>query len=451
MIIAVFVFALHSVTSSSNFFVISDLHYDIAYESDYDSTYLCHKVGLHNYDLNPVPTSEIQSLARNKCDSSLSLIESALSKMTQINPNPEFIIMTGDLIAHFTMDLLKEDGTYDYNYNKQLLYLSHTQISELLRKYFPNTQIIPSIGNNDGYSDYVIPSDSERMEYYTFLHNLWIPLCKNISPSFFDGGYYSTSTQNGYRFINLNSNLFSIRVTGAEVQANGQLKWLEEELRSAEDLDEKVIISMHIPPGVSTFRLNYDWHEDYITQFLALLKKHQLVINSILAGHFHTTTFQLLEDLDLHIVVHPAISPIYSNNPGFRYYTVSQNSQDYSDFFLNLTDQPSDWRKEYSFQDVFNMNTFDYKKVYDILKEDLNQLFQYLLMGRGLSDTFYQKKITKEFVWEVTTGLKVTTSTELARLYAICCMKYVRNSQVNDCVKDLILWDDSIQLAPLFI
>lgn len=443
MILALVLGVVQSVTARSEFFVITDLHYDIGYDADYNSTYLCHKVGIHDYDLNPVPTSDIQSLGRYKCDSSQSLIESALSKMTEINPDPEFIIMTGDLIAHFTMNLLKEDGTYDYNYNKHLLYSSHTKIAELLKKYFPNTQIIPSIGNNDGYLDYTVPSGVDRMEYYTFLHDLWSPMCKHISPSFFDGGYYSTSTHKGYRIINLNSNFFSIKVTGVEAQAITQLNWLGDELNSAKHLDEKVILNMHISPGVSTYLLNYDWHEDYITPFLALLKQHKSVIHYILAGHFHSTTFQLLDNLDLEVLVHPAISPIFSNNPGFRYYKLDKKSQDYSDYFLNLIDPTPKWIKEYSFQDVFDLKMFDYKKVYHILKNDNKKLFEYLLIGKGLSASFQQKKITEEYVWKLATGLDVGNSTEIARKYVICCMKYVRNSQVNECVKDLSLWDDS--------
>lgn len=439
LLLALFPLAL----GRSNFFVLTDLHYDIAYEPNYNSSYFCHKVGGHEYPMDPVPTPDIQPLARFSCDSSFYLVESAISKMSQVDPNPDFIIITGDIIAHSTMDILKEDGTYDRNYNKHLLYVSHAKVRDLLQKYFPSTQIVPSIGNNDGYSDYVVPSGSEKLEYYKFLHDIWQPLVKNISPSFLDGGYYSTSTKGGYRIINLNSNFFSIRVTGADKQANEQLLWLEEELNSADKLEEKVMIAMHISPGVSTFKLNYDWHEEYIIQFLNILKKHQNIIKQVIAGHFHSTTFQLLEDLDIQVAVHPAVSPVFTNNPGFRYYTFQDKSEDYTDYFLNIRDSTPVWLKEYSFSELFHIKTLNYKAVFNMLVQDSDLLFQYVLVGKGLSIPYNQKKITKQDVWKYVTGLNVSTGTENAEKQVICCMKYVRNSKVSECVQKMAGWEES--------
>ena len=43
---------------------------------------------------------------------------------------------------------------------------------DLLKKHFPNTLVLPSIGNNDGYHNQAV-DENQKASYYGFLHDLW--------------------------------------------------------------------------------------------------------------------------------------------------------------------------------------------------------------------------------------------------------------------------------------
>ena len=72
--------------------------------------------------------------------------------MQEIDPNPEFILILGDDIAHYTISLIEDQQNYNVSYNSKLIQQSHKDISLLLSKSFPQTQIIHALGNNDAYA-----------------------------------------------------------------------------------------------------------------------------------------------------------------------------------------------------------------------------------------------------------------------------------------------------------
>lgn len=169
ILIAVFI---HLSVAQINFFVISDLHYDIAYQSNYGSSSLCHSVGIEGKTILPVMTNLTEPIGRYSCDSSLKLVNLTIQKMQEVNYNPDFIVVLGDHIAHYTASLLNKDGIYDANADRKLVRDSFKKVYALFEFYFPRTQVIPVIGNNDGYKDYTIPDGIEGNEYLKFLHDL---------------------------------------------------------------------------------------------------------------------------------------------------------------------------------------------------------------------------------------------------------------------------------------
>ena len=156
----------------SNFFVISDLHYDIAYQGNYNETYLCHSQQIQGYNIIPVPTDDIQNVVRPYCDSSLALITKAFQEMQSIDSSPEFILILGDTIGHYTTALLQPDGTYNPDIDINLVKQSYINIKNLITSLFPSTQVIQMIGNNDAYSDYKMPVGWDKMQYLDFLYTL---------------------------------------------------------------------------------------------------------------------------------------------------------------------------------------------------------------------------------------------------------------------------------------
>ena len=62
--------------------------------------------------------------------------------MKQINPNPDFILSTGDSAPHWSFP-----DYPDWNY----IYHAESYITKKIREYFPNTTVIPVMGNHDAY------------------------------------------------------------------------------------------------------------------------------------------------------------------------------------------------------------------------------------------------------------------------------------------------------------
>jgi len=43
-----------------------------------------------------------------------------------------------------------------------------------LAKYFPNTYVLPSLGNNDPKYHYMALNEADKNEYYGFLYSAWM-------------------------------------------------------------------------------------------------------------------------------------------------------------------------------------------------------------------------------------------------------------------------------------
>lgn len=176
----------------------------------------------------------------------------------------------------------------------------------------------------------------------------------------------------------LNTNYFGI-LSSKRPESIDQLEWLKTELDESE---MPVILLMHIPPGFSMFDGGEEgWHEDYTNIFIEILKRNEDKVKFILAGHRHSGTFKIIPETKLPIMVHPALSPIFSNNPSFRYY----NNSDYTDYILNLYIEDPEWSIEYSFMSFFETQTLDFEAIYQDLASDDDKLNEFLRHTRGVS------------------------------------------------------------------
>lgn len=356
-------FLLSLPVALGKFFILSDIHYDIEYDPNSNSTSSCHS---DSNSLNSSP-SYVQSF----CDSSYSLILSTLSQMQVIDPNPEFILITGDLLAHSTMNLVI-NGVLDQERNRQIVHLALQNLSETLIEFFPNTQVLPTIGNNDAYNHYYMPEGHFKYEYLNFMYTLW-QKHGNISSTFITDGYYSVHTTSEYTVICLNTLFFSYKQE-IDIRGKIQLIWLKSELEN----NENIIISMHIPPGFSLYQGGYQsWHDYYIEIFVDLIESYSAKIKAIYAGHFHSGYFELIADR--FIIIHPSISPFFGNNPGFRYYDLDQNN--FFEYALNSKNLTQGWQKS-SFIDLFGYKV-DYLRVFNELNQEILEFSDFIMYATG--------------------------------------------------------------------
>ena len=119
----------------------------------------------------------------------------------------DLIVMSGDYAAHGLAAYPNQKDHY------QQLKEIHTKLFEFTKAKFPNTPIIPAIGNNDPKWHNQFALD-EKEDYYNFLFNLWFeshPVSysnlTDIKSTFLQGGYYRYFYQD-YIFVALNSLYF---------------------------------------------------------------------------------------------------------------------------------------------------------------------------------------------------------------------------------------------------
>lgn len=375
MLVQIVAFVLILPLSAGNFFVISDVHLDIAYEPDYNSSYYCHSVLIQGQTSVPVKTQNIQTLTRPFCDSSYNVVNSALAKMQDIDSDPDFILITGDFIAHYTSSILAPGGSYSPSYAQALVQETFQQVTNLLIKYFPNTLMIPLIGNNDGYEDYDMPTGLEKLDFLEFLYSVWQPLMKNMPRTFFTDGYYAAGSDDKYNIIVLNSNFFSINYNSPGIQGNSQMVWLKGQLAQ----NRNIFLIMHIPPSLTLYSGgNLSWYDYYSSIVIDLITEYSSNITAILAGHYHIGSFQLIGQVP--IAIHPSISPYFGNNPGFRYYY--SNFTDFVQYNLDGYNVTGVW-ENYSFSSMFGYE-LNFVQLYEDLDSGKVQLYDYLRSINGL-------------------------------------------------------------------
>ena len=121
------------------------------------------------------------------------------------------IIVPGDLVAHgvpFDPNNASAGGDYE------LLKETQRQIAERFHKYFPDTLLIPTLGNNDGKYHYQGIDPELKEDYYgTFFqhwfsehpHNNALPNIDDVKSTFKYAGYYRVDVDSKLSILALNT------------------------------------------------------------------------------------------------------------------------------------------------------------------------------------------------------------------------------------------------------
>ena len=120
----------------------------------------------------------------------------------------------------------------------------------------------------------------------------------------------------------------------------------------------------------------YLWIPEWTVKFDSLLLNYQGTIAASFAGHTHTDDFRVIRDgstAKAFVLVDPAISPIYLQNPAFRVVDVNGGKvRDQTTYYLtNLTtagEKRGKWKKEYTFSREWKTKQLDAAslgKIYD--------------------------------------------------------------------------------------
>jgi hypothetical protein len=149
-------------------------------------------------------------------------------------------------------------------------------------------------------------------------------------------GFRSTAVPGApqHRVLVLSTVLYSLRngqVDAASADPAG-LAWLRAELDAARAGTYRVLLTGHIPPGMSSHDGSAMYHPAAQTALIAVLEQYTDVIAMGVFAHTHMDEFRLLGagaetgGLPVLLTLAPAVSPIFGNLPGYRTYTFDRHT-----------------------------------------------------------------------------------------------------------------------------
>ncbi|KAB1268860.1 Acid sphingomyelinase-like phosphodiesterase 3b [Camelus dromedarius] len=300
---------------TGKFWHVSDLHLDPNYKVSEDPLQVCPSASSQ-----PVPSAG--PWGDYLCDSPWVLINSSIYAMKEIEPEPDFILWTGDDTPHVPDEKLGEEAVLEIV----------ARLTELIREVFPGAF----------YSEKLLgPSGAGRI----------VVLNTNL--------YYSNNEQ-----------------TAGIADPGQQFRWLEDVLTDASRAGEMVYIIGHVPPGFFEKTRNKAWfREGFNEEYLKVVRKHHQVIAGQFFGHHHTDSFRMFyNDAGAPISVMfltPGVTPWKTtlpgvvngaNNPGIRLFEYDQatlNLQDIVTYFLNLSQANAQgsprWELEYRLTEAYGV------------------------------------------------------------------------------------------------
>ncbi len=333
------------------------------------------------------------------------LLRSALDAMVRAEPHPALVMFTGDLLAH---DFPKtyQSITHDSEPEHYRAFVLKTVdfVALELRKRFVAAKILLTPGNNDDdCGDYNIEPNG------AFLHDT-AERARDLamegepfSATWKSLGSYSLEhpTLHGVRILSLNTVFWSEKYRAASFShgcatvnstaASDLLTWLESQLADAQQSHEKVWLMFHIPPGIDGWATThpYDgtsagtrgsatscassvapmWVPEWTARFDSLLERYRSTVLASFAGHTHVDDFRVIGTKGANqefVLIEPAISPIYDQNPGFRIVDFRSDGTlaDQTTYFLTNLKQAGGktrgrWRREYTFSRRWKVRQLD--------------------------------------------------------------------------------------------
>lgn len=361
------------ILEEGSFWQVTDFHFDKTYQSPTEPGKICN---------SQTPNSETPTHAGKwgdyLCDSPWRLINSSVFAMKSIEPNPDFIIWTGDDMPHVPNSQLSTNEVIETVKN----------LTDLLSAVFPNTTVYPALGNHDYHPKHLMPPEPNYI--YWAVGNLWSRwLPQDAVNTFKRGGFYTVLIKPGLRLVSLNTVYYytNDKLTGNISDPAGQFAWLDDVLTNASRINEKVFIIGHVPPGAFERAPGKKWfYPKFNKDYIAAIMKHADVITGHFLAHQHCDSFKILYDgkgiPTSSIFLCPAVTPwktvlptVGYNNPGIRLYKYDKSTMHVKDvwqYFTNLTvanmmSKP-EWVLEYKATDAYRIPDVSPESLHSLVK-----------------------------------------------------------------------------------
>lgn len=367
-------------TSQGSILSASDMHFDPFFDPTLINKLIMSPVGQWQ---GIFASSAIKTPNSYKHDSNYPLFNSALAAMKRQNPNPAFMVITGDFLCH---DFQTNYKTYGKAYPDSMRAFSSKTIqfmALMLDQYFPKTVILPVLGNNDSFcGDYMIDPAGRFLSMFA---KAFVPLQRNHNTvadkafisQFSKGGYYTFNLHDGSggTMIMMNTIFFSVNykdTCGSALvnPAGAELDWLAGVFKKHSAQKGKLWLACHIPPGINAYSsagkcpqgIVTMWRDSCNQAYLSMIRRYAPIIKAGFAGHTHMDDFRVFHNNGkpvsmMHIT--PAVSPLFSNNPGFQSISYSKTSfglLNIKTYYLNLSAATSAWALEYDYQKTYRVS-----------------------------------------------------------------------------------------------
>jgi sphingomyelin phosphodiesterase acid-like 3 len=323
-------------------------------------------------------------------DTPYPLLAAAFQGMHARQPDPDFITITGDLIAH----------QFDCRYKAIVQAQTPQEYSEFvantiefvvsqLRATYPGVPIYISLGNNDSdCGDYHLdPNGALLARIATAIGGALPPSeRRHAEAEFVTGGFYSVAMAPPMldtRIVVLNDVFFSSKYktcSGAPNPAAGEaeIAWLGQILAQAHENGQNVWVIGHIPPGVNVYSTVKNMSDvcgsGSAEMFMdsakidGLLTQYADIVRLSLFAHTHMDEIRLVtpdgggpeQGVPLKLV--PSISPVDGNNPSFTVAKVEPSTATLKDFDVfvgsNQTGAGITWNEDYDFDRAYGQTAF---------------------------------------------------------------------------------------------
>ena len=372
-----------------------------------------------------VPNNTIPAFGH---ESNRALLESVLTDMKRRSPAPAFIIYTGDFLAHrFDSTYKTLTGDDSTEGLQRFIDKTLTYITSRVTHYYPDTPVYFCLGNNDTYEDdyQITPGGLFLANSAVIFSSAFLKTAADrnlFAATYPTAGHYQVlpARNSGLRLLALNAVYLSQNASAdAAAPAAAQLDWLEATLADATRTGDKVWVILHIPPGVDVFAtLHVNPNPPIPNQIVPLIKEthlgrlrsilasHSNTVRTIFAGHVHRDEFRLTRAIDMiehaavPVLVSPAVSPVYGNQPGYKIINYGQRDYsilDYGVYYLDLGDTV--WKTGQLFHEAYGFSSLaadDMASLYEALKSNAGMRDQYILAyggfktsGRAITDTTF--------------------------------------------------------------
>lgn len=318
-------------------------------------------------------TSRQSGPARAGADTNFPLLRSTLDQAGRAGPPYDFVLVTGDLLAHdFEASFARFGGTGRAAL-VAFVQKTATFVIQSVAREFPGAALIPALGNNDSdCGDYMLAPGSPLLAALA----AQLPVLASdpqAARDFAAGGNYALAhprTPN-HRILVLSNVFWSTRYqdacgAGSQDPGSAQLAWLEWQLFLARQRGQTASLVMHIPPGINPYGSTAAeplpfWADRYRDRFLAIAGANASVLVAGYAGHTHMDDFRVIssaaEGPFLPIRISPSVTPFFGNNPSFSVVGYDRGDGRMADY-VSYALPGSGWRAQYRFSQAYGLQGY---------------------------------------------------------------------------------------------